>query len=84
MVQVNPFPLGSAAADAWSDQFDAALKQTARSMFEERLHTLGICSEQLSDATMAVFDLALECGAVSMGLQLGAHGRLKEETNGTD
>lgn len=76
---INPFPTGSPAAGAWTDQFAADVRERGLELWEQNLHSLGMCSEKFSGPTIALFDMALESGAVAMGLALLDHNRLKED-----
>jgi len=76
---INPHADGDPIkATFWYDQFGAELKDRAQEELEIQLHARGICSEQLNADTRAVIDLALETGAVAMGVLLEEKGRTKD------
>lgn len=74
---INPHT-NEVLATSWGDQFSAAIRERSTALFEETLHTFGLCSHEIPDAAYMLFDYALECGAVAMGLELEEQGRLKE------
>lgn len=76
---INPFSLDSPAAQAWTDQFTAQVREQSKQLWEQVLHANGLCTERLTAPTAALFDTALETGAVAMGLVLDQYDRLKEE-----
>lgn len=66
------------AAQAWADQFGAEVKERSQGLLEVALHNQGLCTDRF-DATLAcLLDMALEAGAVAMGLALEEKGRTKE------
>lgn len=78
---LNPFDPQTqrTAAVAWAEQLDAGVKEVGRDMLEAALHRREMCSETLPENIVAWFDMALEFGAVAMGLELVRLGRVKED-----
>lgn len=75
---INPHPEGSAAATMWGDQVGAEIRERAEGLFEQVLHSYGLCTDKLNPTVIMFLDQAMECGVVAMGQVLEEKGRLKE------